>query len=103
MEGVNLKGIVDTDTGRAQKIASCFKTKAFDDHKKLFGLVDGVSIVSPTPTHFQIAKDFLLHDINVLIEKPMTTSLKEADELIEIAEDRGLILQVGHLERLIRL
>ncbi len=99
MEGVNLKGIVDTDMGRAQKIASCFKTQAFDDYKKLFGLVGGVSIVSPTPTHFQIAKDFLLHDINVLIEKPMTTSLKEADELIEIAEDRGLILQVGHLER----
>jgi len=53
----------------------------------------------PTPMHFAVGHDFLIHDVDVLIEKPMTTSLAEADQLIETAESRGLILQVGHLER----
>ena len=61
--------------------------------------VDAVSVVVPTPAHFTVSRDFLEHDVDVLIEKPMTTTLKEADCLIDISEARGLIVQVGHLER----
>ena len=61
--------------------------------------MDAVSIAVPTPAHFAVSHDFLENDIDVLIEKPITTSLEEADELIHLAESRGLIIQVGHLER----
>ena len=99
MEGVDLLGVVDTDEEKAAKIAGEYRTKAFKDHKDLLGKVDAVSIVVPTPQHFEISSDFLKHDVDILIEKPMTTTLEEADELIRISESKNLIVQVGHLER----
>jgi len=99
MNEVDLAGIVDTNISVARAVAERFHTKAYKSHKELFEKVDAVSIVVPTPSHFAISKDFLENDVDVLIEKPMTTTLKEADELIRIAESRGLIIQVGHLER----
>lgn len=99
MDDVDLVGVVDIDRSRAEDAALEAKTTAYQDYKNLFGEVDAVSIVVPTPNHFQVAKDFLENDIDVLIEKPMTTTLEEADELIRFSESKGLILQVGHLER----
>jgi len=99
MEGVDLLGVVDTDEEKAAKIAGEYRTEAFKDHKDLLGKVDAVSIVVPTPQHFEISSDFLKHDVDILIEKPMTTTLEEADELIRISESKNLIVQVGHLER----
>lgn len=99
MDDVELIGVVDIDRFQAEKVAERFETHAFTDYRDLFGKVDAVSIVVPTPAHFSVGHDFLKHDVDVLIEKPMTTSLEEADELINIAESRGRILQVGHLER----
>ncbi|CAN2045108.1 Gfo/Idh/MocA family oxidoreductase [Candidatus Magnetomoraceae bacterium gMMP-1] len=99
MDDVELVGVVDIDRKQADKIAKQFNTKAFSSHKDILKKVDAVSVVVPTPLHFKISKDFLEHDVDVLIEKPMTTSLKQADTLIEIEENRGLIIQVGHLER----
>ena len=75
------------------------KTNAYSDHRDLIGKVDAVSVVVPTPDHYRVSRDFLENDIDVLIEKPITTTLREADELISISEARGLIIQVGHLER----
>ena len=99
MPEVELVGVVDTNPSQAQKIALQFQTNAFTRPDHLFGKVDAVSIAVPTPAHFTVGSEFLEHDIDVLIEKPMTTRLDEADALIELAEARGLILQVGHLER----
>lgn len=99
MEGVDLLGVVDIDEEKAAKIAGEFRTKAFKNYKDLFGKVDAVSIVVPTPQHFEISSDFLKHDVDILIEKPMATTLEEADELIRISESKNLIVQVGHLER----
>lgn len=99
MDDVELVGVVDTDLARAEEIAGQFGTAAFVDYRKLIDQVDAVSIVVPTSAHFAVSKDFLANDIDVLIEKPMTTTLEEADELIRIAESKGLIIQVGHLER----
>jgi predicted dehydrogenase len=99
MSDVELVGVADINSSRAQKIAGQLSTNAFTHHDQLIGKVEAVSIAVPTPAHYGVSKDFLDHGIDVLIEKPMTTSISEADALIESAEARGLILQVGHLER----
>jgi predicted dehydrogenase len=99
MEQADLVGVVDTHRSLADGVASKFNTRAFYNHKDLIGKVDAVSIAVPTPDHFAVSRDFLENDIDVLIEKPITTSLEEADELIRLSESRGLIVQVGHLER----
>jgi lipid-A-disaccharide synthase len=99
MNAVELVGVVDIDSSKAQKIAKQVNTNAFTHYDQLFGKVDAVSIAVPTPVHYAVGKAFLNRDVDVLIEKPMTTSIEEADELIETAEAGGLILQVGHLER----
>jgi len=99
MDDVDLVGIVDKNKSAAEKIAGKYNTNAYTSHKELLGKVDAVSIVVPTPAHYSVSKDFLENDIDLLIEKPMTVTLDEADELIQLAESRGLIIQVGHLER----
>jgi len=99
MDNVDLVGIVDIDEQRARDVAGRLGVAAYFDHRGLMGKVDAVSIVVPTPIHYEVSRDFLDHDVDVLIEKPMTTTIKEADALIELAEARDRIIQVGHLER----
>lgn len=99
MKNVDLIGVVDIDKSRAEDIAASFGTRALTDYRDLLGNVDAVSVVVPTEAHFSVGAAFLKQNVDVLIEKPMTTSLKQADELIKIAESNGRILQVGHLER----
>ncbi len=99
MDDVELVGVVDIDKSQAEEVAGRFNTKAYLHHKYLFGQVDAVSIVVPTPAHFSVAKDFLENNIDVLIEKPMSETTEQADELIDFAKSRNLIIQVGHLER----
>jgi predicted dehydrogenase len=99
MDDVELVGVVDIDKSQAQEVAGRFNTTAYAHHEHLFGKVDAVSIVVPTPAHFSVAKDFLENNIDVLIEKPMSETTEQADELIDFAKSRSLIIQVGHLER----
>ena len=99
LEGVKLIGVCDSNLDQAKLIAKELKTKAFSDYQQLADKVDAVSIVTPTQLHFQIAKYFLTNKVHVLVEKPITSKVVEADELIKIAQDEQLILQVGHLER----
>ncbi|MCJ8500755.1 Gfo/Idh/MocA family protein [Desulfatitalea alkaliphila] len=99
MPDVTLVGVVDADRRQADAVAQQLGTRALYDHKELLGQVDAVSIVVPTHHHFAISRDFLNHDVDVLIEKPMTEKLSEADELIRLAERHGCLIQVGHLER----
>jgi predicted dehydrogenase len=99
MENVRLMGVVDINRVLAQEVAARFDTRAFTDYRELFGRVDAVSIVVPTEDHFTIAAKCLNHDLDVLVEKPMTATLEQADKLIKIAESRGRIMQIGHLER----
>jgi predicted dehydrogenase len=94
-----LVGIVDTDYEAAQTISNRLNVPAFKSYEELFDRVDAVSIVVPTELHHKIAKDFLLNGIDVLVEKPMTTTLEEAEDLIETAKKNKCVLQVGHLER----
>lgn len=99
MAEVDLVGVVDTDKSKAESVAAKLKTNAYPDYSDLFGKVDAVSIVVPTLFHYEVAKAFLENGVDVLIEKPMTTTLKEADRLIRFSESKNLIVQVGHLER----
>jgi predicted dehydrogenase len=99
MPEVELVGIADTDAGRLRRIAAELGAEYHGDHRRLFGKVDAVSIAAPTGCHFPIGRDFLEQGIDVLIEKPIAARLDEADALIALAQARGRILQVGHLER----
>ena len=94
-----LIAVVDINPETAQTIAEKHGAQALTDYNMLLGNVDAVSIVVPTTLHYQVAKDFLNAGSHVLIEKPITTTVEQADELIAIAKEKNLILQVGHLER----
>ena len=94
-----LVAVVDNDLARAEQLASQFNCQALTDYEELIGQVDAVSIATPTQTHFEIAKFFLSHGIHSLIEKPITTTVAEAEELIQIAKQHDCLIQVGHLER----
>jgi predicted dehydrogenase len=84
---------------RSQEIASKHNVLATQDYRDLLGKVEAISIVTPTQSHHQIAKFFLEHGVHVLLEKPITNTVAEADELISIADKNRLVLQIGHLER----
>jgi len=99
IEGVELVGVVDNDLKRAEEIATKLGTRAYADHRELIGNVDAVSVVVPTQFHHSVARDFLAAGVHVLIEKPITVTIEEADELIALAEKNGAVFQVGHLER----
>ena len=99
MTDVELVGIVDINKSRAESVAQKVNTAVYTEHQALFRKVDAVSIAVPTPSHFAIAKDFLHNNIDILIEKPITQTLEEADELIRLSESKNLMIQVGHLER----
>jgi len=99
LDNVRFVGVCDCNLARAIEIGQKFKTASYSDYEELFDKVDAVSIAVPTSLHYNVAKDFLKHKIHVLIEKPITKTLSEADELIDIAKANGVILQVGHIER----
>ncbi len=94
-----LVAVVDTDGKRVGEVAEKVGTTAYTDYREVLGLVDAVSIVVPTQYHHEVARAFLDRGVHVLLEKPVTTTLEEADDLIRIAADRGAVFQVGHLER----
>lgn len=96
---VELVGVVDIDRERAREVAGRYLAVPLFDYRDLFGKVDAVSIVVPTVLHRAIAGHFLEEGINILIEKPVTTTLEEARELMEMANLRNVVLQVGHIER----
>ncbi len=94
-----LVAVADVREEQAGRVANEVACDSVTDYRELIGKVDAVSIVTPTPLHFAIARDFLAAGVHVLVEKPMTTTLEEADGLIALAESKGCVLQVGHLER----
>ena len=99
MPDAELVAVVDIDENLARQVAAETQTEAYSDYRKLFGKVDAASVVVPTPSHFNISRDLLTHQIDLMIEKPITTSLAEADQLIDIGRSQNRLIQVGHLER----
>ena len=94
-----LVAVADADADTAQRIADEHGCAAETDHRALIGRVDAVSIAAPTTLHYDIARDFLDAGCHVLVEKPITATLEQAEALNQLAEERGVVLQVGHLER----
>ena len=99
LKNSKLLAVVDNDFEKAREIAATTDCTAVEDYHELLGQVDAVSIVVPTDLHYDIASEFLRHQSHVLVEKPITTTLEQADKLIQLAKENNRILQVGHLER----
>jgi predicted dehydrogenase len=99
LPGVELVGIADADRARGAEIARRLATRFFADASQLLGLVDAVSVVVPTVLHHRIAKQFLDQGVHVMLEKPITVTIEQADELIGLATRKNCVLQVGHIER----
>jgi predicted dehydrogenase len=97
--GVRLAGVYDANRTAAAKVGDKCRTAVLDSIRSVIEEADAISIVTPTNTHFQIARELLSAGKHVLIEKPMTENSAEAAELVEIAQQKKLILQVGHVER----
>ncbi len=95
----HLLAVVDTNIAAAKSIADQLGVKPLTDYRDLLGHVDAVSIVVPTSLHFEVTMAFLNHGTHVLVEKPITASVAQAQKLIDLAAAQKLILQVGHLER----
>lgn len=91
--------VADRDIERASEIAERHGVRAVSDYRELIGSVDAVSVAVPTPAHHEVAGFFLDNGVHVLVEKPIASSVEEADDLIERARATGAVLQVGHLER----
>jgi predicted dehydrogenase len=100
LKNVELAYVCDIDKTKARVIGDSLKTAWCIDYKDLLGKgIKAVSIVTPTYLHYKIARFFLNKNIHVLIEKPITKSLKEAKSLIKLGKKKNLIIQVGHVER----
>lgn len=97
--GSKLVAVVDVDAEARDRAARELGVEALADYRKLIGAVDAVSVVVPTPAHFQVAEAFLEGGAHVLVEKPITETVEQAARLVDIARQRNLVLQVGHLER----
>jgi len=99
LKDAELVALVDVDEERAGTFAEKYNCEAYSDYREILHKVDALSIVTPTASHYSIALGCLKAGKDILVEKPITGDIKEADELILESEKRGCILQVGHLER----
>ncbi len=96
---VELVGVVDANPDRADEIAGRYEIAAYTDHEKILGMVDAVSLAVPTEMHFEVAKDILSKGVHLLIEKPITYEIEPANIMVAMAREKGLVFQVGLVER----
>jgi predicted dehydrogenase len=99
LPGVELVGVVDIIKSRADEIAALCRTAAFTDYRELFGKIDAASLAVPTADHTHIGVDLLQQGIDVLVEKPMASTVEQARRLIDASKRNGRVLQIGHVER----
>jgi predicted dehydrogenase len=97
--GCRIVGVVDAVPERARQAADLYRCQTVSDCRKLAGMVDAVSIAVPTGVHHEVASVFLKAGVDVLLEKPIAATLAEADELIALADAKGLVFQIGFIER----
>ncbi len=96
---IDIVGVCDADGEQPRKVAKKFKAPFFDNYRIFAGKIDAVIICTPTSLHYEMGKFFLEKKIHTFIEKPITPTVAEAEELIKIAQQNSLKLQVGHVER----
>jgi predicted dehydrogenase len=99
LPNAELVAILDIDLARADEIGAKYKAKAMASLNEFAGMIDAASVATPTSAHFSIARDLLAHGKHLLIEKPITEKTSDARDLAQVAAEKGLVLQVGHVER----
>ena len=99
LQGPAFAGFYDARADRADQVARELGVVAHRSLESLLDVVDAVTIVVPTPAHFAVAREVLGRGIHALIEKPIATSLAEADEMLALARANGVLVQTGHVER----
>ena len=99
IQEVNLVGVVDTNKDAGEAVAHRCKTRYYGSFKEILSEVDAASVVVPTKSHYEIAKELLNNGIHVLVEKPMTGTVSEAEDLIRLGRQNSTILQPGFIER----
>ena len=99
LQSAQLVAVCDLDPEKSRAAAHRYRCLAVENYRELLDTVDAVSIAVPTQAHFPIAKEFLAKGIPCLVEKPITKTVAEADELLALAAKSGAVLQVGHVER----
>jgi len=99
LPGVRLEFVVDLDRTRAEKVAAQVGARACADYREALGAVDIATVAVPTQAHAEVAEALLGAGVHLLIEKPLTVTLAEADRVVAAAAKNGLVLRVGHLER----
>jgi len=96
---VQITAVADSNVQRVNEVAAAYRAEAFTDYRDLFGKVDVVSVAVPTNLHHDITCDFLAHGIHVLVEKPISPTVPEAESMFELAKKKDLALCIGHVER----
>jgi predicted dehydrogenase len=96
---IELKAVIDTDADAAKAVGEQYHVPAYTSIEEIIGTIDAAHVVVPTQAHFPVAEKLLHAGVHVLLEKPMTTTVEEADALLQLAADKDRVLQVGHVER----
>lgn len=96
---VNLAGIVDINKDTGEAVAQRYNTKYYNSFKEILNKVNAASVVVPTRFHYEITRELLKNGIHVLVEKPMTGTVSEAEDLIKLSKETSTILQPGYIER----
>ena len=99
LDSAELVGVYDVDARRAAEVAARYGTSAFADLDELASRIEAASVVVPTDRHFEIFSNLAAHGLHMLVEKPIAPSLREAEDMVAIAQAKDLLLQVGHVER----
>jgi predicted dehydrogenase len=98
-EGAQLVAVVDTDRARAEQLAGALGSAAGSDYRDLLPRIDAACVAVPTDKHYEVVRACLEARVHVLVEKPLSRTLAEANALLELARAKGVVLQVGHLQR----
>ena len=96
---VELVGVADLNEEHGRQVAERYETTYFSNHQALLSQLDAVTIATSTPAHHGLATECLEQGLHVLVEKPITETIEQAQQLVQKADERGLVLQVGHIER----
>ena len=99
MPGVQLAGVFDTDETKAKSVAAEYGTRAWSTLDALMEQVDAITVATTTTAHFAVASEALQRGVHVFLEKPITETVAEANEICRLARERNVIVQVGHIER----
>jgi len=99
LERAELIGVADIDFKKAMVIGNRHGVKYYDNYENMLDEVDAGIVATPTSEHFAISMKLLKEGKSVLVEKPITETVEQAEELVSVANKKGLILQIGHLER----